>query len=57
MNKKTLSIFVLILVVSFSTTAFASLTFTTDAITGTTASAIDLGAGNALSLQTTGKQG
>lgn len=54
MNKKILSILVLILVVSFSTTAYASLTFTTDAITGDTASAIDLGAGNALSIQTTG---
>ena len=54
MNKKILSILVLTLVISFSTTAFASLTFTTDAITGTSASAIDLGAGNALSIQTTG---
>lgn len=54
MNKKILSIFVLVLTLSFTTQAFASLTFTSDAITGTTASSIDLGAGNALSLQTTG---
>jgi len=52
--KKYFIVIVLLLVVSFSTTAFASLTFTTNAITGTTASAIDLGAGNALSIQTTG---
>lgn len=50
--KKILSIFVLVLTLSFSTQAFASLTFTNDAITGTTASTIDLGAGNTLSLQT-----
>jgi len=54
MSKKILSIFVLVLTLSFSTQAFASFTFTTDAITGTTASSIDLGVGNALSLQTTG---
>lgn len=53
MNKKLLSIIVLILMFAFSSTAFASLTFTTNAITGTTASTIDLGSGNALSLQTT----
>lgn len=53
MNKKILGIFVLVLTFSFSTTAFASLTFTTDAITGTSASTIDVGASNALSLQTT----
>lgn len=54
MYKKLLIVFVLLLIVSFSTTTFASLTFTTDAITGTTASSLDLGAGNALSIQTTG---
>jgi len=54
MNKKILSIFVLVLGLSFSTQALASLTFTSNAITGTTASSIDLGVGNALSLQTTG---
>jgi len=54
MSKKVLSIFVLVLTLAFSTQAFASLTFTTDAITGTTTSSIDLGSGNALSLQTTG---
>ena len=53
MNKKILSVLILLLVVSFSTTALASLTFTTDAITGTSASGIDLGAGNTLSLNTT----
>ncbi len=54
MNKKILSIFVLVLTLLFTTQAFASLTFTSDAITGTTASSIDLGASNALSLQATG---
>jgi len=54
MSKKILSIFVFVLVLSFSTQAYASLTFTTDAITGTSASTIDLGAGNTLSLQTSG---
>jgi len=54
MNKKIFVFLILLLVISFSTTAFASLTFTTDAITGTSASAIDLGAGNVLSLQTIG---
>ena len=53
MNKKILGILVLILVFAFSTTALASLTFTTDAITGTTASTIDLGAGNTLYFQNT----
>ena len=52
-NKKILGILVLILVFAFSTTALASLTFTTDAITGTTASTIDLGAGNTLFLNST----
>ena len=51
-NKKLYIVFTLIITLAFSTTAFASLTFTTDAITGTTASTIDVGA-NALSLQTT----
>lgn len=54
MNKKILSILILVLTLSFSTQAFASLTFTTDAITGTSASTIDLGAGNNLLLQTSG---
>lgn len=53
MNKKILSIFVLVLTLLFSTQAFASLTFTSNAITGTTASSIDLGSGNTLSLNTT----
>jgi len=53
MNKKLFVLLILLLIVSFSTQAFASLTFTSDAITGTTASAIDIGAGNTLSLQTT----
>lgn len=54
MNKKILSIFVLVLTLLFTTQAFASLTFTTNAITGTTASSIDLGASNDLFLQTSG---
>lgn len=54
MNKKILGILVLFLTLVFSGTALASLTFTTDAITGTTASTIDLGAGNNLLLQTSG---
>jgi len=54
MNKKILVTLVLLLVFSFATQVFASLTFTTDTITGTTDSTIDLGAGNDLSLQTTG---
>ncbi len=53
MNKKILGILVLILVFAFSATALASLTFTTDAITGNTASTIDLGAGNTLFLNST----
>jgi hypothetical protein len=53
MNKKILVILVLILVFVFSTTALASLTFTTDAITGTSNSAIDLGTGNTLYFQNT----
>lgn len=53
-NKKLFVVIVLLLVFTFNTTVFASLTLTTDAITGTSASTIDLGAGNALSLQTTG---
>jgi hypothetical protein len=51
-NKKFYVVFVLIITFAFSTKVFASLTFTTDAITGTAASTIDVGA-NALSLQTT----
>jgi hypothetical protein len=54
MNKKIFVFLILLLVVSFGSQAFASLTFTTDAITGTAASTIDIGAGNTLSLQTTG---
>ncbi|MFZ3011832.1 MAG: hypothetical protein WA060_02450 [Minisyncoccia bacterium] len=54
MNKKILGVLVLVLMLAFSTTAFASLTFTSDAITGTTASTIDLGVGNNLLLQTSG---
>jgi len=53
-KKKFYVILILMLSLVFTTKAFASLTFTTDAITGTTASSIDLGAGNALNLQTTG---
>lgn len=53
MNKKIFSILVLIFSLVFGTQAFASLTFTSNAITGTTSSAIDLGSGT-LSLQTTG---
>jgi hypothetical protein len=51
-NKKFYVVFALIITLAFSTKVFASLTFTTDAITGTAASTIDVGA-NALSLQTT----
>ena len=53
MNKKIFSILILLFVISFSTTALASLTFTTDAIIGTAASAMDVGTGNTLSLQVT----
>jgi len=53
-NKRLYVVVVLILTLALGTTAFASLTFTTDAITGTTASTIDLGAGNNLLLQTSG---
>lgn len=52
MNKKRLSVFVLVLALTFTTKALASLTFTSNAITGTSASAIDLGSGNTLSLNT-----
>lgn len=52
--KKFYLLLVLILVLVFSNTAYASLTFTANAITGTTASTIDLGSGNGLSIQTTG---
>lgn len=54
MNKKILFILILFFVVLGATQALATLTFTSNAITGTTASTIDLGSGNALSLQTTG---
>ncbi len=53
-HEKFYIIIILVLTLSFSTQAFASLTFTSNVITGTTASSIDLGAGNDLSLQTTG---
>ena len=53
MNKKILSIFVFSLFIFGSTKVLASLTFSNNAITGTTASSIDVGAGNTLSLQTT----
>ena len=52
MNKKII-FFGLLLSFVFVSHAFASLTFTTNAITGTTASTIDLGVANTLSLQTT----
>jgi len=51
-NKKFYILIILVLTFFFSTQVFASLTFTTDAITGTTDSSIDLGAGNNLFLQT-----
>jgi hypothetical protein len=53
-NKKLYIVIVLVLTLALSTTVFASLTFTTDAITGTTVSTIDLGVGNNLLLQTSG---
>ncbi|MFA5931797.1 MAG: hypothetical protein WC793_00250 [Candidatus Paceibacterota bacterium] len=53
MNKKILSVLVFSLFVLGATKAFASLTFSSAAITGDAASTIDVGAGNALSLQTT----
>lgn len=53
MNKKILMIIIVCLIVSGATKALASLTFGADVITGTTASVIDVGAGNSLSLQTT----
>ncbi|KKR43250.1 MAG: hypothetical protein UU10_C0018G0007 [Parcubacteria group bacterium GW2011_GWF1_40_6] len=53
-NKKFYILIILVLTFFFSTQVFASLTFTTDAITGTTDSSIDLGAGNNLFLQTSG---
>ena len=52
-SKKFYIILTLILTLVFTTKALASLTFTSDAITGTAASTIDVGSGNALSLQTT----
>lgn len=54
MIKKIFIVSVFVLTFSFSATAFASLTFTTDSIIGTTSSTIDVGAGNTLSVQTTG---
>ncbi len=54
MSKKILSILLLIFTLSFTTQAFAFLTFTSNAITGTTASTIDLGSENDLFLQTSG---
>src|SRR3989344_2085377 len=45
--------FVLLIALAFTTKAYASFTFSSSAITGTAASTIDVGSGNALSLQTT----
>src|SRR3982751_4147227 len=53
-TKKFYIVFVLLLIFSFSTTAFASLTFTANAITGSTDGTIDLGSGHNLFLQTSG---
>lgn len=52
MNKQIFVAIVLLLIVSFGVTTYASLTFTTDVISGTSAPTIDLGARNALNLQT-----
>lgn len=52
-SKKFYIILALALMLAFASKAIASLTFTTNAITGTAASIIDVGSGNALSLQTT----
>ena len=54
MNKKIVLVLISVFALSFSTQVFASLTFTDSAIVGTTASGIDLGSGNTLSLQTIG---
>ncbi|MFA5840963.1 MAG: hypothetical protein WC847_01665 [Candidatus Paceibacterota bacterium] len=53
LKQKFYIVIVLVLTLAFSTKALASLTFSSAAITGTTASTIDVGSGNALSLQTT----
>ena len=53
-NKKFYIVIVLVLTLSFTAKALASLTFTTDAITGTAPSTIDLGSENDLLLQTSG---
>jgi hypothetical protein len=54
MSKQKISLVLAILfVLTLSTKAFAAFTLSSNAITGTVASTIDLGAGNALSLQTT----
>jgi hypothetical protein len=52
-NQKIVIVLTIILTLTFSTKAFAAFTLSSNAITGTVASTIDLGAGNALSLQTT----
>lgn len=54
MNKKILIVLVLLLMFSFANKSFASLTFTSNAIIGTSASSIDLGSSNDLFLQTSG---
>lgn len=54
MKQQYFSIFALLLSLSLTTPALAALTFSADAITGTTASTIDVGAGNALNIQTVG---
>lgn len=55
MNKKNFYIGIAVLVgLAFGTQALASFSFSSSAITGTASSTIDVGAGNTLSLQTTG---
>ena len=51
-NKNILVVLIFSLLIFGATKALASLTFTTNTITGTAASVIDLGTGNTLSLQT-----
>src|SRR3989344_657035 len=52
-KNKIFIVFVLLIALAFTTKAYASFTFSSSAITGTAASTIDVGSGNALSLQTT----
>jgi hypothetical protein len=55
MNKKNFYIGIAVLVgLAFGTQALASFSFSSSAITGTASSTIDVGAGNALNLQTVG---